>query len=1399
MNVVSKRCLEYKRISILVSLALLVFGVLLGIPGVLFCQTDGIKYFRNYSKRDYGLKPQNFAVLQDKRGVIYVGNNGGLLEFDGVSWRYIGIPNHTVRSLAGNEAGTIYIGGKGEFGYLAADKQDTLKYQSLLGYLKDDQKDFSDVWKTYATEEGIYFQTSKYLFRWDWNARTMKKIWKSDSNHRFKFSFVCGGRLFVRRDKIGLTQMVKDSLEPVPGGEIFATKKIYMMVLYDTDRILIGTRSNGFYIYDGKTMTPFTTEADDYLIEKRLYHGIRLSFSSTGSVEFAMATLRGGLVIMDSSGRIKYIFNKAVGLADDNVKYVFEDGQGNLWLALDNGISQVEYSSPISIYSENGLSLPGNVLSITRHGVRRDLYAGTTHGLYFFPMSAYASQRKFRPVPGILTNCWSLLSIDDSLLAATTSGIFQVNKDNTTHRKIIGNRCYTLIPSQKDINRIWTGTRDGLFSLYLDPEREKENKKQERQWVKEHKFEEINQEIRTIVEDKNGGLWLGTLTKGILKVDFPGDIFQPVLTPYHTAHGLPGGEVNVFTAAGHVIFATTGKGIYRFNKKSGRFIPDSILGSEFIGGPRGIFRIIEDKQKNIWVHSESRNFQAVLGANGTFEINSTPFLRIPIAQVNAIYPDPDGEIIWFAGDDGLIRYDTTVKKNYDHNYQTLIRKVTTIDEKLLVFNGYTTENKVERVFPVFAYKDRNIRFSFAAPFFEKKDSTTYRYLLEGYDKSWSAWVKDTKVDYTNLDSGTYTFRVQASNVYGKLGREDSFRLKVLPPWYKTWWAFVIYSFLFFGMMFLVVKWRSGKLEHDKQRLEQVVKERTKEVYQKNELLEEQSQKLKEMDRVKSRFFANISHEFRTPLTLIMGPVEQMLAKKRGHQEEKQLGLMLRNSHRLLHLINQLLDLSRFDSGKMKLQAVCQDIVSFVRGIAASFEVLSQQERLDLLFKAEKEEISLYFDPGKMEEAITNLLINAIKFTPARGKITVSITREQPEEDNGVQYLKISVKDTGVGMPKEQLVHIFDRFYQASSSRENDRKGTGIGLSLTKEIVTLHHGQIDAHSTKGEGTEFAIRLPMGKDHLKADEIADPSRVSLHPGKHAEAAVDYLKPEEEQENSGIESAGTNDGIEPGKEHQPGEQEKHVILVVEDHADVRKYIRAPLEPRYTVVEAKDGKEGIDKAREIIPDLIISDIMMPELDGYELCKVLKTDIITSHIPVILLTARASEESMVQGLETGADDYITKPFSTKILTVRIKNLIELRRQLQMKIQRQKMLLPAEINVSSLDETFLKELHDVVEKNLGDPDFNIDRLCEKLYMGRTSLFKKVQALTGETPNQFIQSYRLQRAAQLLKANFGNVTEVAFEVGFSNSAYFTKCFKEKFHQLPSTFLAAEGSSSGQGLF
>jgi signal transduction histidine kinase/CheY-like chemotaxis protein/AraC-like DNA-binding protein len=1386
----------------LVNLKIVMLGLILLFSYSLSGKETGYKFIKNYTYHDYDHQAQNWAVTQDKNtGLIYVANLGGILVYDGNHWQLVNIPNHSVRSMAFGADGKLYIGGNNEVGYLVQDLNDALKYVSLLeqfNYFDMSGKQFGTVWQTVATSEGVFFRTSKCLYQWNY-----KKM--SVLVNEYCYSIMeHNDILFIQQKDTGLMRMVNGKLQLIPGGELFEEDKIWVMDTYgineNSNKILIGTRK-GFHIYDGKHMTPFPTKVDDFLAEERLYHGIRLY-----NGDFALATATGGLLVIDNNGNLKDIFNKAYGLQDEIVRFVYEDLEGNIWLALDKGLAKIENSSPFHFYYDRS-GLAGSVTAIIRHN--GSFYTGTTSGLFVKP----ANSNRFHRVPGISNTCWDLDVHAETLLATAMNGVYQVNSDGKTTQRILDEQAYVLKISDRHPGYAFCGTRSGLIVLIF-----KDNR-----WTESHRFKEINKQITAMEESQNGDLWISSNTGDVQKIVFRDNIKlkQPEITRFDESSGLQGSEIKMAHVANHLVFATE-TGLFKYDEQSNRFISDLTLGRQFAGGYEGVqegkpvFRIIEDQSKNIWFHSESMNYMAALRPIGSPQLLSKPFLRLPTIQVNVIYPDPNGKQIWFGSLEGLIGYDTTAARKNHPQFKTLIKQV--IVNNNMIYNGTQfTRNEYSKEHPPFqvaGYQRMDLRFEFAAPYFEAESKTQYQSKLEGYDMEWSAWSKEPKRFYTNIKAGTYTFRVRSQNIYRESGTEDIFHFELLPPWYLRWWAILFLGLTLSLLTVLVVKRRrSIKLEQEKQKLQRLVeestvelRERTTEIENKNRQLEyqtlqlkKQSEKLKEMDSMKSRFFANISHEFRTPLTLIMSPLEQMLANCRNKEHENKFNTMMKNARRLLTLINQLLDLARFDNGKMKLHAARQNIVPFIEGILGSFLSIANQNRLKLEFQAEKKEIPAYFDAEKMEDVMYNLLFNAVKFTPPGGKVSISVSTIPPEKDAPDGDIIISIKDTGNGISEQQLPHIFDRFYQAETTGGKNHNGTGIGLALVREIITLHHGEINVHSSKGKGTHFLIRLLSGKTHLDPKELVltpyttYTASETRSPGDTIKNTYTLLEEENEtdDENHLLNSGSETDNrlTEDNCTQKTDDKKGNVILIVEDNDEVREYIRAPLQSYYRVEEARDGKEGIAKAKAIIPDLIVSDIMMPEVDGCSLCKELKKNIATSHIPIILLTAKASLSSRINGFETGADDYITKPFNTPLLLTRIKNLIDLRRQMQLKIQRKKMLLPSEVTVSSTDQTFLKEFQDVIENQLGDPNFNVDVLCEKLYMARSTLFRKIQALTGETPNQFIQTYRLEKGATLLRGNYGNITEVAMATGFSSSQYFARCFREKFHQSPSEYKAS----------
>lgn len=1344
------------------------------------------KYLRNYSRKECLDLSVNRAILQDKRGVMYFGGEGGLREYNGVSWKSIPVPNDWVSAMDIDKNGVIYIGGNNEIGFLARNRSGMPYYKSLTPYLKPHHTGFT-VLNVHAVPEGIYFNAGKFLFLWTprstggtISAWEPSAKGKNQTRPDFGSSFLVNRTLFIQENRSGLKQMKNDRLHPVPGFEKAAGEHISMMVPYTAGKILVGTRAGNLYLSGGGALVPFPTETAGHLRENHLLYGLRLS-----SGDYALATFFGGVTVINPDGSIVNIINKLSGLPDSLVNYIYQDFQGNLWLALEAGISRVEHMSPFSTH----IFPPRFIGEVTKYN--GSFYLSTDNGLQMLTPSG-----KLQPVPGLDFFCRILLPIGDSLLITGEKGIYSFDGKNAT---ILTNELNCLIIQSKiNKNRAWASTKFEIFSLLRTKHR----------WIIEKSIKFGSRLFKKMVEDRKGNLWIGTIDKYkpnpekiVLKIHYPGQkvpaVPEPLITRFDRSSGLPGDVNGIFSAAGHVIFSTN-NGIYRFDETGNRFVPDLLLGEQLaaVFKKKNIITLVEDHKKDIWAaFDDGAVLHAVYRREGTYALNELPFLRIPQSErIKFIYPDPGQDIVWLVSDKNFLFYNRQSEKNCRQPFRTLVYKVSA--HNTTVFHGAHPAGKHQTVPPV-SYSDRNLSFHFTAPFFERENATRYRYKLDGLNRQWSSWKTEPFAVYNDLDSGDYRFLVEAENIYRKRGQQDAFQFRVLPPWYRTLWAFVSYFIILSMLAYLMFKWRRAiQLERDKQKLEHIVRERIEEIKRKNFQLEnqtlrlkEQSEKLKELDKVKSRFFANISHEFRTPLSLIIGPLEQMIAAGPPDRAEalKKLTLMLRNSQRLLRLIDQLLELSKLESGKMKLRAYPQDIVLFIKGIAASFETAASKNELDLTVNAPDAPVIVYFDPGKMEEIWFNLFSNAVKFTPAGGRVTVTVMHELSRD-----FVSLSICDTGPGIPREQLSYIFDRFFQADSTHEHHKKGSGIGLALARELVELHHGTIEARNTQpndnnhrddsGRGAEFIVRLPLGKNHLGPGEIVESADTPFKHKIPGEIPGSYLPG-----NGEI----TGDAVpEPAPLSFPAKQTKEIILVIEDNADFREYIKETLEAFYSVTAVEDGDAGFDKAVELIPDLIISDVMMPGQDGFQLCGQLKQNRDTSHIPVILLTARASEQSIVRGLDTGADDYITKPFSSNILLSRIKNLIEQRRRLQVQRLSQVTVPPPEKKIPSVDEVFYKELESVMEKNLSNPGFNIEQLKDILCMGRTTLYRKILALTGLSPNRFIRTFRLKRAAQLLEANFGNVSEVAMAVGFSNMAYFSQCFKEEFHQSPSAYQSSK---------
>ncbi len=552
------------------------------------------------------------------------------------------------------------------------------------------------------------------------------------------------------------------------------------------------------------------------------------------------------------------------------------------------------------------------------------------------------------------------------------------------------------------------------------------------------------------------------------------------------------------------------------------------------------------------------------------------------------------------------------------------------------------------------------------------------------------------------------------------------------------------------------------------------------------LKKEETEKLQELDKIKTNFFTNISHEFRTPLTLILGPARQILETAPDTKIKNRADLIYRSAGKLNRLVNQLLEISKIEMGKMKLQTTRRNLIPVVKEIIGSFQAYAEQKKLSFKFEYPQEEISIYIDRDKIDKILSNILSNAIKFTPEGGRINViiSLTKDKPHlinseislpQNGSSNSVEILVRDTGIGISEEQLDKIFDRFYQIDNKFSNEYEGTGIGLSLTKELVNLHKGKILVESEVGTGSSFRIILPLGKEHLQPDEIVEESLKEKQTDDDAEF-IPYFDDltfknsnNERDENLLIERA-----------------DKPLLLIIEDNYDVRKYIKNILSSYYKIVEASNGKEGLNRSSDEIPDLIISDIMMPEMDGINLCRTLKSGTRTSHIPIILLTARTSLKDKIEGLETGADDYIVKPFEAQELIARIKNLLEQRERIHEYFQKHGLFEIEEKRVTPVDKKFLQKAVKIINEYIADSGFSVEFFAEKLAVSRSLLYRKLIVLIGESPVDLIKRIRLNEAAKLIKHKTGNISEIALEVGFNNPSYFSECFRKQFGYTPSEY-------------
>ncbi|MDH3651148.1 MAG: response regulator, partial [Saprospiraceae bacterium] len=708
-------------------------------------------------------------------------------------------------------------------------------------------------------------------------------------------------------------------------------------------------------------------------------------------------------------------------------------------------------------------------------------------------------------------------------------------------------------------------------------------------------------------------------------------------------------------------------------------------------------------------------------------------------------------VLWLGGIDFITLHDMRSDWQPQPTYPVVINQVTYLEDSLLAAGPYhRTEHRI-------SFEKNRFRFNYAAVQHRDNSLTNYQVRLAGHEDNWSNWTKETQIDYTNLGEGAYSFEVRARNTSNVIGQIARYNFSILPPWHRSWWAYIFYILTGIFGTGMIVRWRSAQLRREKLSLQKIVKERTSELQVRNEQLQaqkqqlaEQADRLQEVDELKSRFFANISHEFRTPLTLIKGPIDQAFKTPDTSLGRHTIKLIKKNADRLLQLVNQMLDLAKVDAGSLRVEPAEGNVFKGLRAAASSFSSMAAQRNLDYQIKIPARSLWTSFDRDKLDKVVYNLLSNAFKFTPDEGSIIFGASYID-------EVLSFSVQDSGAGIDPGQLDRIFDRFFQVDSSETREQQGSGIGLALSKELIELMHGDIIVTSTPGKGSCFKVNIPM------LEILGTRPKAIVHPDTPTIISDEVV-------NSPVANLASS-----------------IVLIVEDHEDMGNFIAEQLQEDFIINRASNGEVGFEQAVKAIPDLIITDLMMPKMDGIEMTRLLKMDERTSHIPIIMLTAKAGTDNLIRGIETGADNYLTKPFNADELQARVKNLIRQRTLLREHYAKSTVFNPKEIEVPSRDEVFLQKIQDLLELQHDDPSFGVPIMQKELALSKTQLHRKVKALTNRTPGELLRIFRIQRAMQLLTQSGENVSSVSYQVGFNDPSYFAKVFKDVQGVTPSQFV------------
>lgn len=1340
-----------------------------------------------------------YTIIQDDLGFIWLGTNGaGLYRYDGISYQSYKYIIDDSTSLSSSLVQSSYLDSKNrlwfgtENGLNLYDREnDRFKRIPNEVFNIDGNENIAISSMKEDNYGNLFLGTLDFgLFKMNLSDFTIERVLSNESLESISLNASAididsSGEIYVATDRgIKRYDYKTNTLRPAT----FRSKEDTILINNPTESLLIdsenniwlGTETDGLLKVSSTSSNNETFyKIDAFSFSKNQY----LSLVELKNGTLLCGTENNGLYHIDKNGAIlnHYLASK------NNTSSVLSNSIWSLYLDKDEKIWIGYYNKGVSVYDKlydkfNEIrSLPQNpnslqhvsVAAIEQDEEGKLWIAMDGGGIDIFDKKnqniIHVNTKNNQAYAGLTSDYIEALLIDQNqnLWAGSwDKGLFYLEKGSkkfinftpeNTNQDLNSNKILTLAKDSKDV--IWIGSYDnGLHSF--NPKTKKFTHYNFGSFLSNRL---ANAEIRKVIVDRNDHIWLGTGI-GLFKVERQ-DNNEFLVIPMREKmpkkfnnHNSSVNILSIFESADRSIWiGTRGAGMCKYNPISDTFVWYSKLNGLIEENVNGITQSVDG---NIWLAGNSGITKLNVKDNTFTNYTKNDGLLSNDYNINSAFKDNEGLLYFgnFQGVDYFNPLDIKINKNVPSLYLTDFKLFNESAipnseksplEKVISKTDSLTLNSKQSVFTI-EYSSIN---------FTRPEKNEYAYYLEGYETSWNYVGKKRSATYTNLDPGNYTFKLKAANNDG-IWNESPLLLNItiLPPWWKTIWALLSYVMIVLLGVYLLNKITRTRIKEK----QLVANERN------NRLLE------KELNEKKLQFFTNISHEFRTPLSLIISPLEDIIKNDSSILPERikeKHNTIHKNTNRLYRLINELLDFRKLELDKVRIKVRKLNLVSFTKSVTSHFKEEAFIKNIHLSIDADIQDITVCADESMLEKIIFNILSNAFKVTPEGGAITVDLSAKEDlvnlplaNDKEKIKAIEIAISDTGPGLKQDQVDKIFKRFYQVDNLNKTYYGGTGIGLEVVQNFVKLHKGKIKVKSEVGTGTTFTIVLPASGEYFN----------------ESERLLERVEDQVQKEENFIIPATTSETVV--EEEEKVNVTSHTLLIVEDNTELRNYLKNELKTQYKILLAKNGKEGLQLAKEFLPDIIMTDVIMPEMDGFMFCKHIKNDIKTSHIPLLMLTAKTRIENRKEGIEMGADAYMVKPFDVGLLKLRLSQLITSR---QLIFNKYFSVISDADNktTTSIDKEFIEKVLGYINESIGDPNLNVESLASQLNLSRSQFYRKIKALTNQTANEFIRNIRLLRAKQIIETGNNNISEVCYKVGFSSPSYFTKCFKSHFGVLP----------------